>query len=73
MTFPHHDAARNHKRCGGKTEFIGTEQGTDNDIASGLHLTVSLHDDTAAQTVQHQGLLRFGKAKFPRRAGVLDR
>ena len=73
MTFAHHDAARNHKRCGSKTEFICTEQGADNDIASGLHLTVSLHDYTAAQTVQHQGLLRFGKAKFPRRAGVLDR
>jgi hypothetical protein len=32
-----------------------------------------LHGDAAAQLVQHQGLLGFGKTELPRRAGVLDR
>ena len=29
-------------------------------------------DDAAAQVVQHQRLVRFGDAEFPRQAGVLD-
>ena len=37
------------------------------------NLAVGLHDDPAAQVVEHQHLVRFGQAQFPGHAGVLDR
>src|SRR5574343_1304646 len=73
VALAHHDAAFDHQRRGGEAEFVGTQQGTDDDVAAGLHLTVDLNADTRTQTVQHQGLLGFGQAEFPRRTGVLDR
>ena len=38
-----------------------------------LQLPVGLHDDPAAQVVEHQRLLRLGQAQLPGDAGVLDR
>ncbi len=73
MALAHHDAAFDDQRRGGEAEFIGTEQGADDDVAAGLHLTVDLDADTRTQAVEHQGLLGFGQAEFPRRTGVLDR
>ena len=55
MTLAHHDAAFDHQRRGGETELIGTEQGADDDVATGLHLTVNLNADTRTQAVEHQG------------------
>ena len=43
------------------------------DVAAGAQAAVDLHRDAAAQAVQHQGLLGFGQADLPGRAGVLDR
>ena len=43
VAFAHHDAAFNHQRCGGKAEFIGTQQGADDHVAAGFHLTVGLN------------------------------
>ena len=42
------------------------------DIAAGFDLAVGLQNDSAAQTVQHQRLLRFGNAQFPGEAGIFD-
>ena len=44
----------------------------DDDVAAGLQLAVGLDADTAAQIVEEQDLLGFGKAEFPGQAGVLD-
>ena len=38
----------------------------------GLEAAVGLQHDAAAQVVEHQRLVRFGDAQFPRQAGVLD-
>ena len=73
VALAHHDAAFDHQRRGGEAEFVGAQQRADGDVAAGLHLAVGLHADAATQAVQHQRLLRFGQADFPRRAGVLDR
>ena len=73
VALAHHDAAFDHQRRGGETEFVGAEQRADDDVAAGLHLAVDLDADAAAQAVQHQRLLRFGQTEFPRRAGMLDR
>ena len=73
VALAHHDAAGGDQRRGGEAEFVGAEQGADDDVAAGAQAAVDLHDDARAQTVEHQGLMRFGEADFPRAAGVLDR
>ena len=72
MADPHHDAAQRHQRGGGKAKFLGAKQRGDDDVAAGLQLTVGFHRDSAAQIVEHQGLVSFGQTQFPRQAGVLD-
>ena len=71
MADAHQDATRNHEwRCC-KAVFFGAKQGRNHYVATGLHLAVNLNRDAATQTVDHQGLLCFGKAQFPRCSGVL--
>ena len=72
VTLPHHDAAERHERRGGEAELFGTEDRGDHDVAAGLEAAVGLQDHAAAQVVEHQRLMRFGDAEFPRQAGVLD-
>ena len=72
MADAHHDAAHGDQRRGGKTEFLGAEQGGDDHVAAGLQLAVGLDDDAAAQIVEDQRLVGFGQAQFPGDAGVLD-
>ena len=73
VALAHHDAAHGDQRRGGEAEFLGAEQRGDHDIAAGLQLAVGLHLDAAAQIVEQQHLLRFGEAKFPGQARMLDR
>ena len=68
---PHHDAARHHQRRGREAELLGAEQRGDHDVAAGLELTVDLHDDAIAKTVEQQRLLGLGQPELPRRARVL--
>ncbi len=72
MALAHHDAAERDQRRGGEAEFLGAEDRGDHDVAAGLEAAVGLQHDAAAQIVQHQRLVRFGDAEFPRQAGVLD-
>ena len=44
----------------------------DDDVAAGFQLAVGFDGNAAAQIVQHERLVRFGEAEFPRDAGVLD-
>ena len=60
------------QRRGGKTKFLRAEQRGDRHVAAGLQLAVRLDVDAAAQIVQHQRLVRFGQAEFPRAARVFD-
>ena len=73
MADAHHHAARHDQRRGGEAELLGAEQRRDHDVATGLQLTVDLHDDAIAQAVHEQRLLRLGEPELPRRAGVLER
>ena len=66
MADAHHDAAGGDQRAGAETEFFRAQQRGDRDIAAGFDLPVGLQNDAAAQIVQHQSLLRFGDAHFPR-------
>ena len=72
VALAHHDAADRDQRRGREAELVGAEQRADHDVAAGAHAAIDLHRDAAAQPVRHQRLMRFGKADFPRRAGVLD-
>ena len=51
MAFTHHDAALHHQRCGCEPKLIGTQQRTNHHVAAGLHLTIGLHTNPAAQPV----------------------
>ena len=73
MALAHHHAARRDQRRGGEAEFVGAEQRADHHVAAGAQAAIDLHGDARTQTVEHQRLMGFGEADFPRAAGVLDR
>src|ERR1700691_326977 len=58
MALAHHDASQCNQRRGGETEFFGAEQRSDDHIAAGLQLAISLNADTAPQIIEQQHLLR---------------
>ena len=70
VTFAHHDAAQRDQRRCGETEFIGAQQRTDGHVTPGAQPPVHLDGDTPAQSIQHERLLRFRKADFPRRPSM---
>jgi hypothetical protein len=69
----HHHAAGRDQRRGREAELVGAEHRADHDVAPGAQAAVDLHGDAAAQAVEHQRLVGFGKADLPWRAGVLER
>ena len=73
MALAHHDAAGGDQRRGGEAELVGAQQRADGHVAAGAQAAVRLHGDAAAQAVQQQGLLGFGQADLPGRAGVGER
>ena len=62
----HHHAAGRDQRRGGEAELVGAEHRADHDVAAGAQAAVDLHGDAAAQPVDHQRLVRLGKADLPR-------
>ncbi len=72
MADAHHDAPRDHERCGREAELLRTQQGGDHDVAARLELAVGLDHDAVAQPVEQQGLLGLGQAELPGAAGVLQ-
>src|SRR5581483_2091697 len=73
MTLPHHDATHCDERSSRKTKFLGSKQCSDHYIAPSLQLAICLHADAAAQVIQQQDLLSFGKPELPWNTGVLNR
>ena len=73
MTHAHHHAAGHDQRRGREAELLGAKQRRDDDIATGLQLTVGLDDDPLAQAVGDQRLLGLGETEFPWTARVLQR
>ena len=61
------------RAAGGDAPFLGAKHRGDRHVLGRTNHAVGLHDDPAAQVVEHQHLVRFGQAQFPGRAGVLDR
>ncbi len=72
VAFAHHHATLDHQRRGGKAKLVGTQQRANGHIAASFHLAVGLHPDASAQAVEHQRLLGFGQANFPRTAAMFD-
>jgi hypothetical protein len=56
-----------------EAEFVGAQQRADRPHRDRSSSGRPPAPDAAAQLVQHQCLLGFGQADFPRAAGVLDR
>ena len=72
MALTHHHAAFHNQRSRRKAKFVSTQERTDDNVTAGLNLTVHLDSDAVSQVVDHQSLLRFRKALFPRRTGKLN-
>ncbi len=70
VAFAHHDAPRGDQRRGGKAKLVGPQQRADGDVAAGAQPPIDLHCNAAAQVIEQQRLLGFGKADFPRAARV---
>ena len=73
MALAHHDAAGRDQRRSGKAELVSAQQRGNRDVAAGAQAAIGLNSDTAAQAVQHQGLLGLGQADFPRRTRMGQR
>ena len=73
MADPHHDAAHDDERRRREPVLFGAEQGGDDDVAPGLHLSVRLDDDPVAELVHDEHLLGLGEPELPRNSAVLDR
>ncbi len=65
-------AAQRDHRCGTEAEtFSAEDRGLDH-VKTSLQAAIGLHPDLAAQVVAAQGLVGFGQAEFPRRAGIAN-
>ena len=73
VTHAHHDATADNKWSCREAKFFCTEKRSNNYVSTGLHLTVGLHDNTVAQTIQHERLLCFSQTKFPWPTSMLQR
>ena len=72
MALPDHDAAHGDQAERSDAKFFGTQDGSDDDVASGLEAAVGAQLDAVAQAVEGQHLIGFGQAHFPWRAGIFD-
>ena len=72
VALAHHQAAGRNQRRGGEAELVRAEEGADKHVPAGAQAAVHLQADARAQAVEDHGLLGFGKADFPGRAGMLD-
>ena len=68
----HHDTAFDDQRRGGEAELLGTKQGCNHHVTSGLELAIALHGDTRTQAVEYERLLGFGQADLPWGTSVFD-
>ena len=71
MANTHHDATTHNKWCGCESIFFGTQQRSNDHIATCLHLTIGLHNNAVAESIHHEGLLCLSETEFPRTTGVL--
>ena len=73
MANAHHDATAHNKWRSRKTKLFGAKKGCDHYVATCLHLTVGLNNDSISETIQHQCLLRLSQTQLPRCAGMFKR
>lgn len=59
----HHTSQHDHY-AGGKTELLGSEQRTEDHVASRFELSVYLQGNKTAQVVEYKRLLYLGKPQF---------
>ena len=59
VTLAHHDTTQYDEGCRTESKLLGTQQGHQHDVTTGLDLTVNLQTDIAAQSVTNKCLLCF--------------
>ena len=72
MADPHHSATQGHQGDRAETEFLGSQQAGNGDIAGCFELAIAFQRHPASQAVYDEGLLGFGQTQFPGEAGVAD-
>ena len=68
----HHTSQHDHY-AGGKTELLGSEQRTEDHVASRFELSVYLQGNKTAQVVEYKRLLYLGKPQFGWHPGMANR
>ena len=66
VTLTHHDATQYDEGCRTESKLLGTQQGHEYDVTTGLDLTIYLQTDIAAQSVADECLLRLSKSYLRR-------
>src|SRR5579859_4478905 len=72
MALARHDAADGDKGRGAESEFIGAEDGADQNVAGEAEAAVHAERDTRAQAGAQQSFVRVAEADLPGQAGVFD-
>src|SRR3981081_2513600 len=65
MTLPDVYAARRNEGGCPKVKFLGSQQGSKNDILAGSHASIGAEGDSVAQAVQHEYLMSLSDPQFP--------
>ena len=69
---PHHKASQGYQGSGGKTEFLGSKQAGNRNVAASLELPVGLKNDSASKVVEEKSLVGFRQPKLPGGACMLN-
>src|SRR5580693_6098456 len=72
MALAGHDAADGEERSGAETEFVGAENGGEDDIAGEFQASVDAEREARTEASANQGVVRFAQTDFPGQAGVFD-
>ena len=72
MALASHDAADGDERSGAEAEFVGAEDGADEDVAGEAESAVNAERNAGAQAGAEESFVSIAKADFPGQAGVFD-
>src|SRR5512137_879799 len=70
MALARHDATDGEERGGAKTEFVGAENGGEDDIAGEFQASVHAERESRTEASANKRVVRFAQPNFPGQAGV---
>src|SRR5260221_3989824 len=73
MALAGHDAADGDKGGGAEAEFVGTEDGADENVAGEAEATVDAERNAGAKAGAEESFVGVAQTNFPGQAGIFDR